>query len=89
MKEEKQTNTGPKDNDHGRDEVVILIDGIEKTIHRGSHTVAQIKSLTGVSATDKLGQVIDGDLKILADDQRLTIKGGESFRVIPGGGTSS
>ena len=89
MKEEKQTNAGPKDNDHGRDEVVILVDGVEKTIHRGSHTVAEIKSLTSVSPTDKLGQVINGELKILADNQRVTIKGGESFRVIPGGGTSS
>ena len=89
MKEELQKDKKGGD-DHGKDEVIITVDGVEKKIHRGSHTVAEIKSLTGVPEADKLAQVIDGQLQpTLNDDDRFTIKGGEVFRIVPGGGTSS
>lgn len=77
------------DKDHGKDEVIITVDGVDKQIHRGSHTVAEIKRLTGVAEADKLAILKDGKLTTLRDEERITIKGGEVFRVIPGGGTSS
>lgn len=89
MKEDLQMDKKSGD-DHGKDEVIITVDGIEKKIHRGSYTVAEIKHLTGVPEADKLAPVIDGQLKpTLNDDDRITIKGGEIFRIVPGGGTSS
>lgn len=79
-----------KGNDgHGNDMVIIKIDGVDKLIHRGSHTVAEIKELTEVAPVDKLATMRDGVLVTLRDDERITIKGGESFRVVPGGGQSS
>jgi hypothetical protein len=88
MKEELEKDK-KKDDDHGKDEVIVTVDGVEKTIHRGSHTVADIKRLTGVSEADKLAILIDNILKPLKDEDRITIKGGEAFRVVPSGGTSS
>jgi len=88
MKEELQKDKKGGD-DHGKDEVIITVDGVEKKIHRGSHTVAEIKQLTGVPEADKLAILIDGQLKTLKDEEKVTIKGGEVFRVVPGGGTSS
>ncbi len=53
------------------------------TIHRGSHTVAEIKALGGVPLADDLVQIVNGQLVPLADDGRVTIKGGERFKSHP------
>ncbi len=60
-------------------EVKIQINGVSKLIHRGHHTVAEIKKLGGVPLADELEQLVDGKLKPLPDDGAVTIKGGEIF----------
>jgi hypothetical protein len=69
-----QPNTHP-----GKDTVNVKIDGVEKTIHRGSHSVADLKTLLGVDPVQDLDQEIDGVLTELKNDARVTIKGGELF----------
>jgi hypothetical protein len=69
----------PQPESPGKSEVVVSIDGVSKKIHRGSHTVAELKRLLGVDPLLGLDQEIDGTLTPLADDQRVTIKGGEVF----------
>jgi hypothetical protein len=64
--------------EHGP-EVHISINGHDYRIHRGSRTVAEIKALGGVPAADDLDQIVNGQLTPLADDGRVTIKGGEKF----------
>lgn len=59
--------------------VTITIGNSHYTIRRGSHTVAEIKAIGGVPLADDLEQIIDGQLTPLADDGRVTIKGGEKF----------
>lgn len=63
----------------GKDIVNVKIDGVEKPIHRGSHTVVELKTLLGVDQLQDLDQQIDGVLTPLANDGRVTIKGGELF----------
>ena len=60
-------------------EVKITINTTTKTIHRGRHTVVEIKKLGDVPLADELEQLIDGKLKPLPDDGAVTIKGGEIF----------
>ena len=69
---------GHEDQGHGPD-VHITIGINEYVIHRGSHTVSEIKTLGGVALADDLEQVVNGQLTPLADDARVTIKGGERF----------
>lgn len=68
-----------KDNPSAKDEVRITINGIVKVIHRGRHTVIDIKNLGGIPLADELEQLVDGVLTPLPDDASLTIKGGEVF----------
>ena len=81
---EQKDNHGREDHGHGNgghgnEDVSISINGVTKQIHRGSHTVAEIKTLGDVPLADDLEQVIDGKLTPLPDDGRVTIKGGEIF----------
>ena len=64
--------------EHGPD-VHITINRSEYRIHRGSHTVAEIKVLGHVPQADDLEQNVNGHLTPLPDDGRVTIKGGEKF----------
>lgn len=64
--------------EHGP-EVQISINGHEYRIHRGSRTVAEIKAVGSVPPADDLNQIVNGQLAPLADDGRVTIKGGEKF----------
>lgn len=59
--------------------VQIFINGKPFSIHRGSQTVEAIKRAGNVPLADDLEQNIDGKLTPLADDGRVTIKGGEKF----------
>jgi hypothetical protein len=60
-------------------EVKISINGASKVVHRGRHTVVEIKKLGEVPLADELEQLIDGKLTPLPDDGAVTIKGGEVF----------
>jgi len=69
---------GQEDHEHGPD-VTITIGNTTYTIHRGSQTVVAIKTLGHVPLADDLEQIVNGQLTPLADDARVTIKGGEKF----------
>ena len=70
-------------------EVKITIDNKQFTIHRGSHTVAQLKQLAGIPAAYELEEILQGKLVPLGDDQHVLIKGGEHFVSHPRAGASS
>lgn len=59
--------------------VTITVNGASKQIHRGHQTVAEIKAVGGVVATDELEQVINGVLTPLPDTGAVTLKGDEVF----------
>ena len=59
--------------------MTIIINGVEKPVHRGRQTVKDLKILGGVPEADELEQVIKGKLTPLADDGAVTIKGDEEF----------
>ncbi len=63
----------------GESRVAVSIDGAQKKIHRGSHTVAELKVLLDVAPVFDLDQEIQGVLTPLTNEQRVTIKGGEVF----------
>ncbi len=69
--------------------VTITINSVPVLIHRGHHTVPEIKTVAGIPLADDLDQVVDGKLVPLADDGTLTIKGGERFVSHPKDGSSS
>ncbi len=69
---------GREDQEHGPF-VTITIGTSDYTIHRGSQTVVEIKTLGHVPLADDLEQIVNGQLTPLADDGRVTIKGGEKF----------
>jgi hypothetical protein len=60
-------------------DVAVTVDTQSKTVHRGSWVVAEFKKEVGVGADRALDEVVGGEFKPLADDQRITIKGGEVF----------
>jgi hypothetical protein len=70
-------------------EVTISIDNKTFKVHRGSTTVAELKAMAGIPAAYELEEIVGGKLVPLADDQRVTIKGGEKFVGHPRAGASS
>lgn len=64
---------------HKHETVTITIDTISRHIHRGKHTVADIKTVGGVMLANDLEEVVNGVLTPLGDDAAVTIKGGEVF----------
>jgi hypothetical protein len=64
-------------------EIDIVINGKSYKAKRGVQSVASIKALAGVSATDVLQQDISGTLTTLADDGSVTLNGGEVFMSLP------
>jgi len=60
-------------------EVTVEVDGHPKRVPPGTYIVSEFKVLVGVDPSRALDEVIDGRLKPLRDDQRITIKGGEVF----------
>lgn len=69
--------------------VSIQINHKSYPITRGVHTVAVIKKLGGVPASDELSEVIDRKLVPLKDDGKVHIKGCEEFVSCKREGTSS
>lgn len=75
-------------NDHGNDRVMIYVNDKEIPIHRGSHTVADIKRIGNVPSTDIL-YLMPNYEEALVDTSRIVIKGGERFKSsAPSGGSS-
>lgn len=60
-------------------DVTVTVDGVEKIVHRGSYVVSDFKSLVGVDPARELDEVVNGQLKPLDDNARITIKGHEKF----------
>ena len=69
----------PDDHPQPGPEVVIKVNNVDRTIHRGRQTVLEIKTVGKVPLADDLEQVVDGKLVLLPDDDGVTIKGGEVF----------
>lgn len=70
-------------------EVTVKVNGVDKTVHRGSYIVAEFKEKVGVDASQELDIVVDGQFKPLRDDERIVIKGHEMFVSHGRGGGSS
>jgi hypothetical protein len=73
-------------NEHGKGDgpqtgpiVIITVNNVQREIHRGRQTVADIKTAGKVPLADDLEQVVDNKLVPLADGGAVTIKGGEVF----------
>lgn len=75
--------------DHGQSMVTIIIDNVERSIHRGHQTVVAIKTAGEVPLAHELEQVVNGVLTPLDDGGGVTLKGGERFVSHPRTGTSS
>ena len=81
LKQSQGGNHGP--------EVIIQVDNVSITIHRGHQTVIDIKQLGKVPLAYDLEQVVNGILVLLLDDGSLTIKGDEIFVSHPKDSSSS
>jgi ABC-type Zn2+ transport system, periplasmic component/surface adhesin len=80
---------GEHHHDHDHDFVTITVDGHPYKIHRGNHTVTEIKEVGKVLPADELNQIIDGKIVPLPNDGSVVIKGDEVFvSNRPSGGSS-
>jgi len=59
--------------------VTVSINGTSKQIHRGNHTITELKALLGVDPAQELDDVVHGEFEPLDDNGDITIKGGEIF----------
>lgn len=75
--------------DNGKENVVIIINSNEYTVHRGHHTVAELKALDQIPPAYELNLILDSGFDPLPDDGGVTIKGGEKFISNPRDGVSS
>lgn len=75
--------------EHRKDLVNILVNDVEREIHRGRQTVVEIKKVGQISLNHMLEQLIDGNLTPLEDNGSVVIKGGEIFISHPKDGGSS
>lgn len=66
-----------QDGEHGNAEVTITVNGLDEKIHRGAQSGLQIKAAARCPSTFLL-KLLPG-LEIIANEQKLTIKGGEAF----------
>lgn len=57
-------------------------------VRKGTHLVAELKSLAGLSPNDNLEQLVNGRIKPLDDNGKVEIHGDESF-VVCGTGAAS
>lgn len=78
-----------EEKNQGKENVIITINNVEFQIHRGHHTVAELKTLAGVPLAYDLNLVENGKFILQADDGGVTIKGGEEFITNPKDGASS
>src|SRR5438445_13550790 len=73
--EKEKTHDHP---DQGRD-VIVIVDTVPHTVHRGHYIVSEFKHLVGVDPNRELEEVVNGEFKPLDDNGNLVIKGGEVF----------
>jgi hypothetical protein len=83
------TQQGHPDHPQTGPDVTITIDNKSYTVHRGNTTVAELKTVAGISAAYELEEIVDGKLTPLPDDGRVVLKGGEVFVSHPRAGASS
>lgn len=62
-----------------RKEIEVKVDGVEKVVPRGTHTVSAFKALVGVSADRELDVVHHGVFEPLNDNAQITIHECETF----------
>jgi hypothetical protein len=87
--EEKHSGYGDEHEHKHENYVMITVNSVPVSIHRGQRTVAEIKIAANVPFADDLEQIINGRLTPLPDDGAVTIKGGEQFVSHPKDGSSS
>lgn len=73
----------------GKETVTITINNAAFEIHRGHHTVAELKTLANVPLAYDLNLVVDGKFILQADEGGVVIKGGEEFITNAKDGASS
>jgi hypothetical protein len=77
--EERQNEDRKQDRPQPGPNVTVTVDTHVRTVRRGSWSVAEFKKEVGVDASRALDEVFAGEFRPLADDGRITIKGGEIF----------
>ncbi len=77
------TTPGNHGGGHGHDLVTIKINSHPYEVTRGSHTVAELKSLDHVPEADELAEIRHGEVHVLQDTQSVGIQGGEQFLSSP------
>lgn len=60
-------------------QVEVTVDRKKHKVAAGTRTVSTFKTEVGVDAAKELEEIVDGKLVPLADDAKITIKGGEVF----------
>jgi len=60
-------------------QVEVTVDRKKHKVAAGTRTVAAFKAEVRVDAAKELEEIVDGKLVPLADDAKITIKGGEVF----------
>jgi hypothetical protein len=78
-----------EETNQGKETVIITINNVEFKIHRGHHTVAEIKALANVPLAYDLNLVDNGKFIVQPDEGGVTIKGGEEFITNAKDGASS
>lgn len=68
-----------KEHEETHEKVRVTVDSKPKEVEAGIYLVAEFKRLVGVDPSKELEEVIEGLLVPLADDAKITIKGGEVF----------
>ncbi|MDB5388770.1 MAG: hypothetical protein JWM11_4416 [Planctomycetaceae bacterium] len=67
------------DDDEKVKKVSVTVDTKQKKVRPGIYVVSEFKRLVKVKADYELEDIIEGKLTPLADDAKITIKGGEVF----------
>jgi hypothetical protein len=85
MSNQKQIENG---NDHGNNYVIIYVNDIGVSIHRGNNSVLEIKTAGKVPLADVLYLMPNYEVA-LKDNESLVIKGDERFKSSAPSGASS
>jgi len=59
--------------------VTVFLNSVAASVHRGSTTVLQLKDIFQITPNYCLDELVSGQLKVLDDNDRITLKGGERF----------
>lgn len=75
--------------DNGNNMVTVTIDGVRKSIHRGSYKTPDLKAALGVAPGRELNLIVDNVFQPIAEDARITVREDMEFvSQQPGGGAS-